>query len=398
MKARYFLMFVLTLMLTAGLLQADEEAVEELSNTNYAEVELRITTDPKVLSYDSVSDMLFFPTPNGKGPKTFPGVLEASNDILGQLNWQSILRVNEIGYMRIVSGMHTARLKLTVSLNDEYRQAAKEFLEAYIHNLEVQLKKEYEFGREIYAGKFGQYQKQREETEMQLRGLLKQQNKLSGGRGPLDKESVRLRIYEHEQKIIENSIQREILMRRAAMLSKSIGQFDENENAKAAIGEDPIIRQMKERLQQQKTKLESMVKKLESIAERERETLELRNQIAETRTLIAKSETDLGLRQQEIEEVFSHEVDRLKQQLRETTVQLEELTIESDILQGSGPGSLSDSEQYEILEVQIQAARENLHRAIVEADAFRAQIGQIMPPKVSYDEIMALETSPKEDN
>ena len=406
MKARNLLMFVLMLV-TAGLLQAEEKAVKEISNTRYARVELRITTDPKVLTHNEVSSLLFDNTAKGRMPKPFPGMFEVSSEILGQENWEPVLRVTGLRNKRIVKGVELSRIKLFVSLDETYEPAAQEFLEAYIDEIKSQLKKEFEIGREIYADKFDQYRNHRHEAEMQFHNLLAQQNQLSDGRGALDKESVRQRIYEHQQKVIGNDMQQAVLQKRAEELVKQISQANmENDQADAIDAELTKLQNKREALRAQYKELDRTRNDLSAVL-KDTQDRDVKSRLDEVMKKLKDIEPSINEIDGQIHQVSLHksrlrataaeEIQELNRQFREVTIRQEELEIEEAILYGYGPESLSDSEQYEILEVHIQAVRENLHRAITEADAFKAQMDQIMPPKVSYDEITALETVPKAD-
>ena len=79
MKAQNLLITLLTIVLTAGLAQAENKAAEELSNTRYAAVTLRITTDPKVFPMGTKEDDIHRLTD-----------FIFSRDILGSV-WQEVL-------------------------------------------------------------------------------------------------------------------------------------------------------------------------------------------------------------------------------------------------------------------------------------------------------------------
>ncbi|MHC4987570.1 MAG: hypothetical protein ACYTFX_03605, partial [Planctomycetota bacterium] len=89
------------------------------------------------------------------------------------------------------------------------------------------------------------------------------------------------------------------------------------------------------------------------------------------------------------------EIQELNKQLRETTTRRGELEIEEHILVSYSPGSLSDSAKYEMLEAKIEAAKENLKRALIEEREFALQIDLLQSPIVSYDKIISSETPPK---
>jgi hypothetical protein len=50
-----------------------------------------------------------------------------------------------------------------------------------------------------------------------------------------------------------------------------------------------------------------------------------------------------------------------------------------------------------MLEVQIEAAKENLRRAIIQEDEASLEFDLLQPPTVSYDEIIYSETIPNSD-
>ena len=91
----------------------------------------------------------------------------------------------------------------------------------------------------------------------------------------------------------------------------------------------------------------------------------------------------------------AHELNR---QLRETTMQLEELEIKETVLAGYSPGDISSSIEYEMLEVKIEAAKEKLLRAIIARDQAALEVDLLQSPAVSYGEIICSETAAQEDD
>ncbi|MHC4553002.1 MAG: hypothetical protein ACYSUT_09605, partial [Planctomycetota bacterium] len=201
--------------------------------------------------------------------------------------------------------------------------------------------------------------------------------------------------------------QQAVLQKRAEELVKQISQANmENDQADAIDAELTKLQNKREALRAQYKELDRTRNDLSAVL-KDTQDRDVKSRLDEVMKKLKDIEPSINEIDRQIHQVSLHksrlrataaeEIQELNRQFREVTIRQEELEIEEAILYGYGPESLSDSEQYEILEVHIQAVRENLHRAITEADAFKAQMDQIMPPKVSYDEITALETVPKAD-
>ncbi len=387
MKTKNNVIFLLALIVTAGFTQAEETSEKELSNTHYAEVELRITTDPKVLPIlidGQGAQPHIQPLIDLMIGKQMPENI--AKETIGKSNWDDILEISDTSSPREIGGLQVAQLKLTVSLDDSYKPAAKEFLETYIQKLEEALRRESGHGKRVFEYKLEHYRRQKHEIEMLLEGLLKAQNSLAGESGALDKESVRQRIYEHEQKIIEINIQQSILKKRAESFAMRMHELEIE--MKVMEEKDPIIRHLREQMVKQETTFEELRKK----------AIELKRNIpsiAESKTLLNETKDNLAKRKSDIQKALSIKTDELNRQLRETAIQQEELEIHEVVLHGHRPASLSDSMEYEILEVKIAAARESLHRATIEVSKADSECRLIMSPEIRVGKISAAETLPK---
>ncbi|MHC5157195.1 MAG: hypothetical protein ACYSOZ_03705, partial [Planctomycetota bacterium] len=218
MKTKNHLIALLIVILTAGTLRAEEKAAEEPSNTRRAEVELRITTDPKTFPMGTKDDEI------GRLSN-----LMFRQDI-AQAVWQEIIDTSDWdGFVEVVieepveiGELQTVQVGLTVSLKESQRPAAKEFLEAYIKKLKSELQKENNFARDLYFNKHKDYAHRTHDSENHLQNLQQEQIELP--ERTLDKESVRQRLLEHERALIENGMQQEILRRRAEELIKQISE------------------------------------------------------------------------------------------------------------------------------------------------------------------------------
>ncbi|MHC5180369.1 MAG: hypothetical protein ACYSOW_00595, partial [Planctomycetota bacterium] len=107
---------------------------------------------------------------------------------------------------------------------------------------------------------------------------------------------------------------------------------------------------------------------------------------------------ELSQRLQQLQNQSAEDAHELNRQLRETTMQLEEFEIKEMVLAGYSPGSISSSIEYEMLEVKIEAAKENLRRAIIGSDEAALEYELLQSPVVSYDEIICSETAAEEDD
>ena len=387
MKTKALFITIVTLILTTGILLAEETTAKELSNTRCAAIEIRITTDPKVLpiiTHDQENNQ-YLMTQLMLGNQLPDRI---SNDLFGQAGrWQDFFEIREVGFPREVGGMHALRMELGVSLDKTYKPAAKEFLEIYLQKLQEQLKSESELGLTIYQQKHQACRMRVSEATAILDNLLQRQNALDNGQGALDKESVRHRIYDHQQKIIENDIQQAMLKKRAEQLIKQISQANmEKEQADAIDTEIDKLNGTREKFARNYMELDNARNRLAAVLDdpqiKKTEDDKMKTRRDETMNKINDVKSSIDAIEDQISKLTAHKrqlrgtaadaIQELNRQLREVTIRQEELELEATVLHGYSPGSLSDSRQYELLEVQIQAARENLHRAIVEADAFKA--------------------------
>ncbi|MHC4882008.1 MAG: GumC domain-containing protein [Planctomycetota bacterium] len=310
------------------------------------------------------------------------------------------MNISVIETPRDIGGLQTARVKVVVSLWSEEKPAAEELLETYIEKLKGELSKENNFARGLYFNKHQQYAQRTNDAENHLQNLLSQQNNL-GGRGMLDKESVRQRILEHEKAKIENNMQQAILQKRAEELVKQIEEAHRTTDEIASI-RDAILGLMSDR-DRLRTEYKEIDFKRKQYAENDpggshEKIVELTSKLSELETNInhVKREIDkLSKREQQLESQTAGDIQELNRQLRETTMQLEELNIQEAVLAGYSPGNISDSIEYEMLEVHIEAAKENLRRALIEMREFQLQIDLLQSPIVSYDKIISSETPPK---
>jgi hypothetical protein len=381
MKIRTLILTLLSVILTEGIVQAEDKPAQELSNTRYAEVELRITTDPQTFpmgtdedNVQRLKDVMFSPEVLGTAWK----------EIIGT---SAHINISVIETPRDIGGLQTARVKVVVALWSEEKPAAEELLETYIEKLKGELSKEYDFAQSLFVDKHRQYAQRTNYAENRLRDLQRQQNKLPGG--TLDKESVRQRILEHEKAKIENSMQQAILQKREEGLLQQIDDMESETSM--MIEKDEIINELERLLVEQKGILEKTLKMMEAAREQKRNhpgTFGIKSEINQTKMHLAE-------RKQQLRNEMGEGISELNRQLRETTMQLEELNLQEAVLAGYSPGNISDSIEYEMLEVQIQAAKENLRRALIEMRGFQLQIDLLQSPTVSYDKIVSYEEVPK---
>ena len=102
---------------------------------------------------------------------------------------------------------------------------------------------------------------------------------------------------------------------------------------------------------------------------------------------LLRSKLQLSERRQQLRNEVGEDIRELNRQCREAMIRLDELETEKSVLYGHSPGSISDSMKYEMLEAQIEAAKENLRRALIERSESTLQIDLLQPPVISYDKI-----------
>ncbi|MHC5146403.1 MAG: hypothetical protein ACYSOK_04810, partial [Planctomycetota bacterium] len=368
MKAKNLLISLLAIVFTAGIGQAEDKPAEELSNTRQAAVTLRITTDPKLFPMGteehSIGRLLNQNAAEQLSTvdwdKLHSGIIDTvGQEVIGVDHWNDRIESLIVEHPKEVAGLQTARIRLIVSIPEQYKPAAKEFLEAYIEKLKSALHKEADLARKLHRKKFDVYMQRRHNAEMNLHNLLNTQSGLFGGQGKLDKESVRERILEHEKTMIENEMQRAMLRKRAEEISRQIQII--RAKTEALSQDDEIVQISKDVVMNLEEQLEKQQQSYKS-------GLISSEEISSVKDRLLRSKLELSKRLEQLQSQSAEDAHELNRQLRETTMQLEELEIKETILAGYSPGNISSSIEYEMLEVKIEAAKENLRRAIIGSD------------------------------
>jgi hypothetical protein len=397
MKTKAFFILLTATLLTAPLTYADDEPAPQQSNTRWAKVEVTFVTDPQVMPLadeTNLLDIVLSRTESSAEKKIFgkTGIIHKYANVM--------IAESPI----TIGGMQRTRLYIDVLLDETQKPIAKEFLEAYIQILKKTLNSESSNARQIFTNKLSRYYQQMEEAEIKLHHLLQSQGKLDGGRGTLDKASVRNRIMEHEKARIENDLQQSILKRRQAELVKLISEANSSRDEAAVLAEH--VSQLQEQNRQFIAELRKLDEKRKSprlydiSLEKEQtdDTENLSRQIAEIEMNIHRIQTEIqkiSERKHQIQTRLAEDTQQLNQQLRETTLKLQELDIEERVLAGYGPGSIKSSLEYELLEAKIQAARESLIHTTTQAQAYKTEVNLIMSPTVTHTPIISAETAPE---
>jgi hypothetical protein len=322
--------------------------------------------------------------------KLHSGIIDTvGQEVIGVDHWNDRIESLIVEHPKEVAGLQTARIQLIVSIPEQYKPAAKEFLEAYIEKLKSALHKEADLARKLHRKKFDVYMQRRHNAEMNLHNLLNTQSGLFGGQGKLDKESVRQRILEHEKAMIENGMQQAILRKRAEEISLQIQIIEAK--TEALSQDDEIVQISKDVVMNLEEQLDKQQQSYKS-------GLISSEEISLVKDRLLRSKLELSKRLEQLQSQSAEDAHELNRQLRETTMQLEELEIKETVLYGYSPGNISNSIEYEMLEVKIEAAKENLRRAIIGSDEAALEYELLQSPVVSYDEIICSETAAEEDD
>lgn len=368
MKTKLFVIAIVGIVLT-GLARSGEEAPAELSNTRAADVMLKIITDPQVVRLDDDLSNIRNYFSEGR-------VYGAGNRVLGgsDTDW---FKGNEVlESPREIGGMQVAKIGLRIELSEQDKPAAREVAQAVIGGFRDYLDREHEQNRRVYAAKSDVYSRRVEEAEERLGRLIAEQNRL--GDGLMDKNTVRQRLAEQEKARLDTGMQQAIVKRRAENLAKNIDQLraeadrleaDRPVGGVPGVNPDEIRRLMEEQASSG------------GMRPLDREALERVNRGLESMRQAAGD--------RERQRQLADEIARLSREHRDALMELEELEIRKTVLFGWTPGNLSDSLKYEMIEVQIDAAKENLKRALVEREQFVTEMELIRPPMV-IEEISAM--------
>jgi len=241
-------------------------------------------------------------------------------------SWFNDLHVMEAP--REIGGAQVCRIQWSISLGRDDKPAAEELAENLVDGLRDYLYEVYSQNINIFREKAQTYARRVSDAEQRLRQLMDERNTLA--QDALDEPSFRQRAQERQRALMENQMQRSVLNRRADRLAKNIKQL-KVVSAGGILGD----------------------------AEAERE------------------------RQRRLDD----EIARLDREHRDTLIELEEQDVRISDLNGLSPGSIST--QYELLTVQIEAAKESLKRALIEKEDFATQMQLIQKPVV-IDEIRAI--------
>lgn len=379
MKTKLFLIAAAGIVLLAGIARSEEQAPAELSNTRVAIVTLKIVTDPKVVALDDdLSNIINY--------FTAQRVYGAGNQVLGDSDTEWYEGIEVIDRPKEIGGMQVAKFRWGINLSEQDKPAAREVAQAVIQGLRDYLNREYEENRRMYIAKADVYTRRMQEAEERLQQFIGQQNNL--GDGLMDKQTLRHRLAEHEKARIDISMQEAIIKKRAEQLAKNIDQLKAEADGLTAeltqydVPDAAMIMEMQKRFEA------GQILRTKPLSKEEIETMAKTNvakQMFEKRT---EAETKIKERQRQLAE----EIARLSRMHRDALMELEELDIRKSVLYGWSPGSLSDSSKYELLEVQIDASKENLKRAIIEKEEYVTQMELLKAPMV-IEEILAVPAS-----
>jgi hypothetical protein len=319
------LFLLLSGVLLSGFSQAQDEPASDLSNTREAFVTLKIITDPKIFL---LQEDLGAIRECFSARRRYDAAAEFVTDF--QEDWFS----DTIDSPKEIGGVQICNIQWSISLGEKDKPAAREVAENLVDRLREYLYEEYSQNMNIYREKERTYAQRASEAEERLRQMLEQRTRL--GQGALDEASFRQRTQEHERALLENQVQRSVLTRRADQFARTIKQLTAMKNSAAPGGATGGG---------------------DSEAERDRQR-------------------HLG-----------EEIARLDREHRNTQIELEEQNVIANKLGSRNPGKLAV--QYELLSVQIEAAKENLKRALIEQEAFMTQMRLIQRPVV-IEEIQAV--------
>lgn len=385
MKTQTFILMLLTIV--SGLLfGADNNAAAEASNTRYASVRIRIITDPQFFEMEDIQSNI-------------PGQL--TNLLLGQEVYRSAVNAVLGDSARdlfetdsfsqkfetsphFIGGLQTTTLFMEIALPQDVKPAAKEFLEVYSGKLRTELKKHYEFGRDLFERKLIQYDRFTHDAENRLRELQHQQDELGGGM-PVEMHAVRERIQAYQQAIREKQMQEAVLTRQSEEIARQIDLI--RHEAEIKKQDDEINRSLSEIIKKLEEEYQRVKLRLDAGAAAPEELDSAKEQILQAKIQIMR-------RKEEIERNLQQNIYEMNNRLREITLQLEQIRIEEAVLHGTSPGSLSESRDFEILQVRIEAAKENLHNVLMEKSEYVRQFNLIQPPRVDVEWITTAEKVP----
>lgn len=360
MKAQWFLIAAAAIIVGS----AAQSQPEPAAASRYGRIILTVATDPKVLAMPSdeeqVKELLL----------RNDIVAAAGQDVFGEYRPGWFEGTKLLEKPKDVGGLQITRLELTVWLDEQYKPAAREFVQAYVQRLSGVLADQHAKQMTFYNARQAEHADRGLKAELQFRELMEQQSALPAG--TLDTESQRRRMQEQNRALAEIAMEQAALKSRVEELSAYINSV---QSQPAPVSQDASSQELREQLSQLQARLEQQEDEDHAF-----DAPVLGARIADAKILLAH-------RKSQLQDQAAEEARQLNQERREAVMQLEELAAKERALAAAVPGSLEQSTQYEILDVKIQAAREALHNALTEADKFNSEMALIQKPAVHYSEV-----------
>ena len=372
MKTQRIAIILITFSLLFAGARAEDKQSSKPSDVRSAEAVLSITTDPQVLPMGDTEETaylnLFLDSPEVFG-NSFPA---------GFGDRVENLAIQPVEPPKLIGGSQIVRIKISFSVKETDLPLAGKFVQTYIDHLKAKLKAQYASGMDIFLSRLQVFTEEVDLAEARLAELQARQNKVADGM-PMDKQSVLQRQMENRRAVTENELQQRIFENRMKEISEQIAEIHDEIQVK--IANDEVLRQLQDLLAQQENEFK--------IIEQANETGGLaQSEVARFREKLIRTKIEWAQRKEQLrDEGSTISLRELNRQLQETTMHLQELETQQQVLMGTDPGSLSRGSDYEILEVKINAAKENLHNTIMEKTAYEHQMKLIQPPTVRVEYI-----------
>lgn len=269
------------------------------------------------------------------------------------------------------------RLAVDISVMGDCRQAAREFMNAIVNNLDVTLKNAYDEHIQRLRNRLKLAEEEASRTESELRQMQEILRETAGSR-ILDKERILDDVMDKRydlQEIRMNIESDEVIIEE---ITKRIAETQAK--LKDQIAEDEVTGEMQQLLKTQ-------IQHVEEAKVQLKHGVGSSNNLAEAERQLAQAKIELARRREELSrasggnliESLNRELANRSMQAAQNQVKIAGLTRQI----AEAEELLNKTDDYELLTLKAEIARDNLRESIVWRDRISRKIRLIQPPAVS---------------
>jgi len=378
MNAKKLLPVLITLIFTASALCLPQEEKTELSYTRQASCVIRIVTTPDILPWNNIEESIYsILVSSNVGGKAAKQTLEITP---GPLFWD-VLNVNAISKPQRYPDICETIISLSVDLNESGdpvpAPAAEEFLFALVEGLRQSLNKSYEDSKKIWIQQIALAEENSDTAESRLRNLQDEQSvlRLKANLPDLSPDAILKDANNIKTQIAQEEFNLSSMDWRRNSVLKQIRFFQEK--IANEINDNIVLKELQNLVDVQTKELER-IRKLKEIGGEISD-----DQLIQAEEKLAKTKIELAQKKQQItNNAGGNKIDQLKFQFNNFEIDKAETLEKMKYLSSrfsSTETLLRQAEQYEILSLKIQVAKNALKNALYKLEETKQQINTMAP-------------------